>query len=194
MSDPKLASWTRRKLVEQPALLVSGLYLVASVIGLVYSWAFLHGFGINVFHYAEISDFLLASLKEPYTWVLALFSVAIFLIDNAMSRRVQARNTGRLFRWYGTEKYLQLNYLVLVLMVVTLLYFYAESKEKLIRDGEGDVVSVFLADESPPKQLVIIATTGKYIFLFDHVAERVDIHPHESILMISKSSPAPSED
>jgi len=91
MSDPKLSSWTRWTLVEQPAILVSGLYLVASVIGLVYSWAFLHGFGINVFRYAEISDFLLPSLKEPFTWVLAIFGVAMFLIDNAMSRRLEAR-------------------------------------------------------------------------------------------------------
>jgi len=194
MNDPKLSSWTRRTLAEQPALLVSGLYLVASVIGLVYSWAFLGDFGINVFHYAEISDFLLASVKEPLTWVITVFLLAWVLADNAMSRRVQARNPGRLFRWYGTEKYRQVNYLALVFMVVTLLFFYAESKETMIRDGDGELVSVYLADESPPKPLVIIGTTGKYIFLFDHVAERVDIHPHESILMITKSSPGPSVD
>ncbi len=194
MSGPKPSSWTRRTLAEHPAFLVSGLYLVASVIGLVYSWAFLHGFGINVFRYAEISDFLLASLKEPFTWVLAIFAVAMFLIDNAMSRRLEARGLSRFFRWYGSERYRQMNYLLLAVMIIVFLLSYATSKERAIRDGEGDVISVYLTDASPPKQLIMLGTTGKFVFLFDHVDERVDIHPHESILMITKSSPGPSED
>ena len=69
-NDPEQTSWIRHMLGEHPAFLVSGLYLVASLIGLVYSWTFLNAFGINVFRYAEMSDFLLASLKEPVTWVL----------------------------------------------------------------------------------------------------------------------------
>jgi len=194
MSDRKLSSWTRRTLVEQPAVLVSGLYLVASVIGLVYSWAFLHGFGINVFRYAEISDFLLASLKEPFTWALAIFAVAMFLVDNAMSRRLEARGLNRFFRWYGSERYRQTNYLALAMMIIIFLFVYATSKELSIRDGEGDIVTVHLTDASPPKQLTMLGTTGKFVFLFDHVAERVDIHPHESILMITKSAPGPIED
>lgn len=194
MSDPRLSSWTGRALVEQPALLVSGLYLVASVIGLVYSWAFLHGFGINVFRYAEISDFLLASLKEPFTWVVTIFAVAMVLADNAMSRRLEARGLSRFFRWYGSERYRQMNYLVMAVMIIVILLFYATSKERAIRDGEGDVVNVHLTDESPPKELIMLGTTGRFVFLFDPVAERVDIHPHESILMITKSSPAPSAD
>jgi hypothetical protein len=50
---------------EHPALLVSTFYLAASFVGMFYSRAFLRRFGINVFNYAQISDFLLASLKEP---------------------------------------------------------------------------------------------------------------------------------
>ena len=194
MSGPKLSSWTRRTLAEHPAYLVSGLYLVASVIGLVYSWAFLHAFGINVFHYAEISDFFLASLKEPFTWVLALLAVTLVLFDNAMSRRVQARGPGRLFRWYGSERYRQMNYLGLVAIVIVFLFAYATMKEKSVRDGTGEVVNVHLIDASPSKQLIMLGTTGKFIFLYDHVAERVDIHPHESILMITKSAPDSRKD
>ena len=152
MSDRELSSWTRRMLVEQPAIIVSGLYLVASVIGLVYSWTFLHGIGINVFRYAEISDFLLASLKEPFTWALAIFAVALFSADNAMSRRLEARGLSRFFRWYGSERYRQTNYLALAMMIIVFLLAYATSKELSIRDGEGDVVIVDLTDASPPKQ------------------------------------------
>jgi hypothetical protein len=189
INEPKPSFWARRTLLEHPGILVSGLYFVASVVGLVYSWAFFRSFEINVFHYAEISDFLLASLKEPFTWVVAIFALAMTLYDNAMSRRVQAGNPWRLFRWYGTERYRLSNYLGLVVVIVFFLITYAEMQGKDIRDGEGETVSVFLTDGSPPKHLMMLGTTGKFIFLYDHVAERVDIHPHESILTITKSTP-----
>lgn len=52
MSESKQLSWPRQALAEYPALIVSVIYFVASLIGLVYSWAFLRAFGINVFRYA----------------------------------------------------------------------------------------------------------------------------------------------
>jgi len=87
-----------------------------------------------------------------------------------------------------------MNYLGLAVMIIVFLLSYAASKERAIRDGEGNVVNVHLTDESPPKKLIMLGTTGRFVFLFDHVDERVDIHPHESILMITKSAPGPSED
>jgi hypothetical protein len=194
MNESKQHSWPRRALVEHPALLVSGIYFAASLIGLVYSWAFLRAFDINVFRYAEISDFLLASLKQPFTWFLAILAVILVAFDNAMSLRVQRRRPSRFFRWYGCERYRQVNYLASVLLVVVFLLFYATAKEREIRDGEGEVVSVYLTDASPPKQLVMLGTTARFVFLYDQVAERVDIHPNESILMITKLSPDSRKD
>jgi hypothetical protein len=189
LSDSDEPNWTRRMLAEHPALLMSGLYLIASLIGLVYSWAFLGAFGINAFRYSEISDFLLASLKEPFTWILAAFAIALVFVDNALSQLVQAKRPGWLFRWYGSERYRQMNYLVAVGLVSIFLFEYAAWQEEKIRNGDGDIVSVHLADASPPKQLTLLGTTGKFVFLYDPDAERVDIHPHESILMITKPAP-----
>jgi hypothetical protein len=189
MGDHDGASWTRRLLSEHPALVVSGFYLVASLIGLIYSWAFLRAFGINAFRYAEISDFLLASLKVPFTWILALFAIALVVIDNALSRRAQASGPGRMFRWYGSKRYRQVNYLVAVVSVTVFLFVYANFQEEKIRNGKGDFVTIFLTDASPPKKMTLLGTTGKFVFLYDPVAERVDIHPHESIQMITKPAP-----
>jgi hypothetical protein len=194
MSESEQHSWFRRALAEHPALLVSGIYFAASLIGLVYSWAFLRAFGINVFRYAEISDFLLASLKEPFTWLLAILAVILIIFDNAMSLRIQRRGPSRFFRWYGSERYRQVNYLASAFLVVVLLLSYATVKERGIRDGEGEIVSVHLTDASPPKQLVMLGTTARFVFLYDPVAERVDIHPNESILMITKLSPDSRKD
>lgn len=189
MSDSRLNSWAHRALTEHPALIVSGLYLVASLIGLVYSWFFLRGFSINAFRYMEISDFLLASLKEPFTWALVALAVVLILFDNTMSLRVQRRGPGRLWRWYGSKWYRYVNYLGSVFLVVVFLWTFATVKERGIRNGGGEIVTVHLTEGSPAKQRVLLGTSGKFVFLYDRAAERVYIHPHESILMITKSAP-----
>lgn len=193
LSQFEKESWIRRTLTEQPALLVSLMYLLASVIGLFYSWAFLRPFGINMLQYAEISDFLLASIKEPLTWVLALFAVAVIQLDNAMSRRVQSRKPGRYSRWYsswyGSDRYRQFNYPVLVILAAGFLFVYADLKERHVRDGGGEVYEVQLADDSAPEQRVLLGTTVNFIFLYDPPSERVSIHPNENVLSLSKKVP-----
>ncbi|MFQ6006082.1 MAG: hypothetical protein ACE5OQ_11325 [Woeseia sp.] len=177
---------TQRVLREHPALFVSGVYVLASAIGMFYSWDFLRRFDINVFYYAEIGDFLLASLKELYAWALVFAAILLVSLDNAMSRRVEAKVTTRWFRWYGTRRYRSLNYLVALVLVVVFLDAYAISKARQIRAGEGEVVTVMLTDESPQKEQVLLGTTGRFVFLYDHNAQLVYIHPHENVLMMRK--------
>lgn len=159
----------------------------------MYSWAFLRGFGINIFHYAEISDFLLASLKEPLTWLLTILALLLTLLDNAMSRSVEQKGPSRFFGWYANERYRQYNFLTTVVAVVAFLFFYAAQAEVTVREGEGDVVTVHIADGSAPKQRIMLATTVKFLFFYDHATQRVDIHPNESILMLSVISKESSQ-
>lgn len=189
MSDNEPHSWTRRILSDNPALLLSGVYLVASLIGLVYSWAFLREFGIDVFLYAEISDFFLASLKEPFTWLVSILAVGLVLFDNGMSRRAQRRPPHRLLRWYGSEGYRRINYLVMVLLIGLFLFVLAVRQADEIRAGTGDTITLKLGDGSGPQRIVLLGTTGKFLFGYDRPAGLVRIHPHESIQTISFEAP-----
>lgn len=189
MNDVEHTSWTRRVLADNPALLLSGLYLLASLIGLVYSWAFLREFGIDVFLYADISDFFLASLKEPFTWLLSAFAIGLVLFDNAMSRRAQRRGKRGVLRWYGSERYRRINYLVMVLLVGLFLFALALQQAEDIRGGSGTVVMLELGDGSAPQRVVLLGTTGTFLFGFDRATNRVRIHPHETILTISMQAP-----
>jgi hypothetical protein len=192
-TDTKQHSLLQQALSEHPAFLLTSLYFVASSIGLVYSWAFLRGFDINILHYAEISDFLLASLKEPLTWLLTLMGCLSVILDNAMSRRVAQKSRGRFFRWYASKRYRQVNYIAAVIAIIIFLLAYAQRAEREVREGAGDLVTVHLTDGSPPKQLIILATTVKFIIFYEHATQRVDIHPNESILMLSFTSPEAPE-
>jgi len=185
--------WLRELFREHPALVVSGLYVGASMIGRYYSWDFLPRFGINVFNYAEISDFLLVSLKKPFTWGLTLMAVVLVTLDNAASRRVAAReNCASWLRWYGSERYRALNYFAAIMIVVIFLNVFATFKAREVRDGEGNIVDVILANEELEKQVALLGTTGQFMFFYRYFENRVVIHPNENVLTITKPAPSPT--
>lgn len=177
--------WLATVFREHPALIVSALYLIASVVGMFYAWAFLSHFGINVFNYAQISDFLLASLKEPLTWGLVLLAGVLVSMDNAGSRRVGRRGTSRWFSWYGSPRYRFFNNFAAVVIVLMFIYTYAYKQASEIREGDGKVVDVLLADGSSTNQVVLLSTTGQFVFLLNRESGIVAIHPFENVQSIT---------
>ena len=170
---------------EHPALLVSAVYVAASAIGMFYSWAYLQHFSINVFNYAQLGDFLLASLKEPFTWVLVVLALGAVFLDNASSRRAERKNLSKWFRWYGSPRYRFFNNFAAVLMVLMFLFAYASSQARDTKAGEAKLADVTLADGDAAQTSILLGTTGQFVFLYDADAKRVDIHPIESIHSIS---------
>ncbi len=174
---------------DHPALIISVLYVAASVIGMFYSWAYLSRFGINVFNYAHISDFLLASLKEPHTWLLVGLAIGLVLFDNAMSRRSGRKQHSKWISWYGSPGYRKANNLGLVAIVLTFIYAYSVDKARDTKRGEGKTIQVIFTDERPPVTSLLLGTTQQYVFLYDSVTDGVDIHPIENIHSISFDAP-----
>lgn len=177
-------------LADHPALLLSALYVAASAIGMLFSWAFLRRFGINVFLYAEIGDFLLASLREPFTWLLVLLAILLVWSDNMLSRYVERKATMRWLRWYASPRYRALNYFVAVMMIFGFIDLYATSRARDVYAGEGEAVAVMLSDESASKRALILGTTGQFLFLYDREYDQVAIHPHENVMSITMTAPA----
>jgi hypothetical protein len=177
--------WILALLRQHPALLVSAVYVTASVIGMLFSWDFLRLFGINVFNYAQIGDFLLASLKEPFTWVIVIMSVLLVMADNAMSRRVERRGKRRFLWWYGSRRYRTLNYIGAIVLIVMFTHVYAQLKKERVLAGGGRLVKVQLTESVETSQVVLLGTTGTFIFLYDPQLKEVAVHPHENVYSIS---------
>jgi len=190
MTDPSShdEQWLSNLLKNHPALIASGLYVFASVIGMYYAWSFFWHFQINVFNYAQIGDFLLASLKEPMTWGIVLACMLMMTVDNALSRRAQKKTGSRLRRMYGSPRYRMANYIGLLLIIAFLIFSYAEHQAKQALAGRGKIVTVTYADRAAADDLVLLGTTASFVFLYDSTFERVIIHPHESIHAISFDS------
>ena len=189
LSVDKHNSWLMEILRKHPALLISALYVIASTIGMLFSWDFLRRFDINVFHYAQIGDFLLASLKEPMTWALVAVAATLVAADNALSRIWQRQGRGNWTRWYGSQRYRVLNYVVAILMVVIFIDGYASYKARETYDGNGKVIEYQLTDSSTRRSATLLGTTGQFVFLFDATTQKVYVVPHESIRAISFPAP-----
>jgi hypothetical protein len=169
------------------------VYITASAIGMFYSWDYLRRFGINVFHFAQISDFLLGSLKEPFTWLVVITASTLVSLDSWYSRRCEERGAARWLRWYASPRYRSMNYLVVVVVTLVLLSVLATVNAKATMAGGGQRVEVNLADGSAARTVTLLGTTGQFLFLFDAPTGRVTIHPHESVLSINLATTSAAE-
>lgn len=177
--------WILALFRQHPALLVSAVYVAASVIGMLFSWDYLRLFGINVFNYAQIGDFLLASLKEPITWIIVFVSVLLTMGDNAMSRRVGRSGKRRFLKWYGSDRYRMINSIGTVVVIVMFTHLYVLHKKDEVLAGEGRLVNVQLTESVVTSRVVLLGTTGSFIFLYDPLLKQVTVHPHENVYSIS---------
>jgi len=180
----KKPGWLRHLFVTHPALLFSSVYVLASIIGIGRSWDFLRRFDINVLYYAEVGDFMLASLKEPYTWGLALFAVLMVAGDNALSKKVAKKKPGRWLSWYASRQYRIMNYVVALILCVVLIDAYASKKARDVKAGKGETVAITLGDGAPPVDYVLLWTTGRFLFLYQRESGHVVIHPTEAVQTI----------
>ena len=189
MTGEKERSWLAAVLMQHPALLISTLYVAASTIGMLFSWDYLRRFGINVFDFAQIGDFLLASLKEPMTWALVAVASVLVFADNSFSRFWQRKERSRWTRWYGSSRYRVLNYLVAILMVVIFIDGYARYKARQTFAGNGQLIEYQLVESGSRRSASLLGTTAKFVFLFDANTRKVYVLPHESIKSISFQAP-----
>ena len=195
MSDARAfpQAGVHRMVAEHPALLVSLVYLFASAIGMLFSWSYLWHFGIDFFEYAQIGDFLLASLKEPMTWGVVVVAILVVAFDNLMSLRWNRKERSRWTRWYGSERYRKMNYLTGILLVVIFIWLYAHAKAERTLSGALPSVDIVLAERGTRFERVILGTTANYIFTLDPVSNDVVVFPVDALEMIRSRLPKRAE-
>ena len=167
-------------LTDHPGLAVPVLYLLASAIGVFYYWVFFGKFGINFIEFADASDFLVLSFRKPITWACVIAAVVAVSADNAMSRRVEIRGT-RLLRWYGSQRYRRINYLTGVVLALGFIWLFADLRAEEVQEGQGDIVTAVLADETRRREAILLGTTAQFVLLYDPGSRTVFIHPHENV-------------
>ncbi len=209
--DTAVASSPGTMLKQHPGLVISLTYLVVSLIGLLFSYSLFSEFGINVFLYAEISDFLLAALREPMTFVAAGAAVLTVLLLNGLARlelrwfrrRAPTTRFGKAYLRLSQATYSSpwTQLLVFILYSYLFLSLYGEYRSEQIKAGHGDVIQIYIAEatnsddsiEPGGQSGLLLGTTNKFIFVYDPVTGSTDVIPNESILRITLAGAEPEE-
>lgn len=183
---------------EHPGLLLTVLYLIASLIGLAFSWSLFSQFEINIFSYAEVTDFLMAALREPLTFPLTASAILVAWALEAMGRwemRMFENHEPRSRLMKGYRRISQAMYrsgwvgpFVFVAYAYLFLGLYGDWKSKQIKLGRGDLIEVHLADDDSSQlgsgKTLLLGTTNKFVFVYDLESQSTDAVPNENIAWI----------
>ncbi len=160
---------------KEPAVALTAAYLLISACGLLYEWLYYNDFGLNVFQYADASDFFLAVFREPeillFASVIAVAAIAIESTNPLM--RQGAKLTG----WRGGLLY------IAVLTSTLLIYFvalnYAHIKATYVKN-EAPLVNVFTSGRAAHED-ALIGSAGNFLFFYDRTANRTVEAPYNSV-------------
>ncbi len=189
-------AWLR----ENPGLVLSGIYMAASIIGVLYHFLLFRRFGVNVLEFSEASDFLMVVVREPLTVALALLGIPFYAVYGELttplsrwSRRhfASLRSTPEKRRkmherirpwWPLMQGSFICIYAILFVMV------YSNWRAKQIRAGDFRKVAVEYKTDSPrpdgsfhSEGLGLLGTTSRFVFLYDRANRRTEVVPLDAI-------------
>ncbi len=177
-----------RYLLKNPTFALSLLYLILTTLGIVYLYYLYKQFGIEFFEYAEPTEFILAAFKELRSFQMLLLAIIIISI-----------------LWYILHDLAKVKpqspkYKAAIIIYLIFFIFYMffgpytwanRNAERIYNNKARDkIVTVMLNtrdDETKKlvsKPLVLIGTTGKTAFFYDHSSQSTIIIPIASISVI----------
>jgi hypothetical protein len=178
---------------EHPTLLLSICYFIVTIIGVVYSYFFYAEFGIEILKYADLSDFLLASILEPLSIIVFLFWLLFYLLSFKLD--YWARNR---FNRYGkfVEKIMKPKYSDPVLFcvsvtLITVLFVKSlaiDNTEK-IKSGDFDKYTVLLPNSINEQTIALLGTSSRFSYFYDVDSKEAIVLPLESIAYMIKKWP-----
>jgi hypothetical protein len=204
-----------RLLRQEPALIVSAGYVLLSLLGLWASYFFYLRFQLSILDYLQISDFLVAGLRDPaYAGILAGGILLAILVGwpDTLRRRNPAKVEALRARHWGWRVLFSRSPLTtwdisgvrpltgLCIAVVGFMALgaaiYSLNKAEGIRDeGRGPRVTVHLAGDSAPlaEEARLLGSSSAFVFLWwpkQHRAEAVPISAIKRMQSVVLRDPA----
>lgn len=168
-------------------------YALLSIVGITFETLLLREFHVDFLTYAEPEDFLMAGLRHPV--VLAFVGASIGMIAAMLwAVRWGTAVSERYAAWRDRSGSLPLVNLVrraapfaaVIYYFFTFTRIYAGYHADAIRSGEEATMRLEFqhysaTPDSPSTEGVIVATTGRYVFLWDSKAQRMQVIPVSAV-------------
>ncbi|MFT5801328.1 MAG: hypothetical protein ACI956_001136, partial [Nonlabens sp.] len=165
-----------KRLQEEPQSLLPIGYVALVLIGMVNEAIYYWQFGINIFEYSEVFDFLIAPFKKiEYLLILLaafILSISAFSADRFLQTKYpnfhNTINMGMAKKsWFKT--YRQVSF-YLTFVIVLIIYGLQNSKmfkDRLIAQETSDLIVEFTTADQPTLSAKKIGANKSYLFLID---------------------------
>jgi hypothetical protein len=199
-----LVVWIRENWVWAAPL----IYIYVTVVGMVQSWLQFNAFGINVFEFSELNDFLLAAFREPLSF-LAILGLIVYgglgIFTQRIMQRIMLRtlfrnkspehieSTRRLLKWFIYSTFVTI-VLIAPYYGPRLLHqqYGQEWKDRFASEPNRNVTALIKnlenngKDSGWIKNLTLIGTTDKFIFFIERSTNDVLIAPISNVVLVKK--------
>lgn len=183
---PRPPIW--RRALERPGLAVPALYALSTSIGMLYHWVYYDALGINILHYVDTTDLLMASFRQPVVWLIVFGAIIAVQFDNLMSARFGRRKHGQWIAWYGSPTYRRLNLVVGVVMVVSFIAIWARLAAEQVSSGNGAPFQIVFSEDGSHVDGELIGTSNRFLFLREPTTGANRVHPFEALRSIQPIS------
>lgn len=175
-------------------------YVVLSLLGLIHQVMVLARFGINFAEYAQVTDFLLGAIRDPFVVAASVIPGAlIYLAYQRFGDWSFARNPAKVLESRRKNPRLT-NPLVMAGMqltvgitwAITFQLMYANVVSSRIRRGEGAKVAISVSNAGTPARpfptdsALIISVTSEYLFAYFPTAYETRVIPAGNLAYIGR--------
>lgn len=179
-------------------------YVFLSALGMLHTSLVFLRFRVNIFDFAEPSDFLLAALRDPLVVLVCVAPVPFFWGQHRLFRWLEGRYprwsdwSRRVFRTgsFGAAATRRMNVLATLLWALAFSLNYANLVSDRIVRGEGKRVQVHLASEGlrpegalPASRPLLLGRTSSFVFLYYPAERQTRIVPVENIAQLVVERP-----
>jgi hypothetical protein len=185
-------------IVRHEGLAITLAYLGLIALGMFHSALYFNEFGVNIVDFAEVSDFLLAPVRDPLVVLVSILPLLIVWVYRRMTLAAVDR-WPRALRFGGRDRSPRMAWVwgfAALLWVVAFNMHYVNWLTDRIKAGEGTAVAAAFTDGSPvgggtAAPLLLLRGTSKFAFFYRPVERQVVIVPIEGLSRIVVQRPAP---
>jgi hypothetical protein len=179
---------------KHPTMLLTLCYFIITAIGVIYSYYFYQEFGINILKFADLSDFLLASILEPLSIVvfglLVVTNLFLYWLDIILRKRFPSY--GRFLERKFMSKYSDPIGFVILISVFTfsLIETVAIRNSEEIKLEGGDEFLVKMTeyeDNVTESRLTVLGSSSRYAYFYDSKKSVALVVPVENVAFMKKS-------
>lgn len=178
---------------EHPTMLLTFCYFIITIIGVLYSYFFYKEFGINIIKFADLSDFLLASILEPKSVMIfiSLIVTTLFFYWLDLLLRKKYKGYGNFVENKFKSKYTDpIGYVLILVFYTTILVEHVAIRNaNEVKSGTTDDFLVRISDPGEhqvEKVLSLLGSSSRYIYLFDSEQSESQVIPVENVSFMIK--------